>query len=367
MTGWKESVGAAERKRRQLQSQQDKAAHRKEMQKAQQPKKQQGPQPKKNSAPKPAALPRVPRSGPSGTKGARLYDAFLNDPSTPVLSTPVGPATAHAGFTRLPIPSIGTQGRLTDNIPNSTLIAFTPGHFGTGVGMIARFSAFDTPEGTTGVRCYVKPIVVPQFEQSGPEGIPLRGSVRLTNVTEALSRGGTVRVLRYNGDLNPPLPRTADIEGRLEAQWLTDIKQMIRESARTEVYSGANLVNPLAVHSYPADLMKSCMFKAKPNDTGFAEWTLPINAFRDATTDLSYCVILILIDDFSPSLNGHNNAYELEVMVHRAVRYEPGTAMHTLARPLGVNSSAGHAAVAEQTAPHGTLGHTLNGEHWMRS
>jgi hypothetical protein len=165
-------------------------------------------------------------------------------------------------------------------------------------------------------------VSLPQFPYPTPgvqdESIPIRGSIQITNVSESLTRGGTVRFLRYNAGIPPP-GNPADYD---------ELADMVRSSARTQNISGPLLTKTFQCNSYPADFSRSVEFASEDFGQGFE---------RPA-----YSTVLILVDSFFPSSNGFNNTYEITCKVQRAYRFQPGTTLHTLAREVPVMPAEHH-------------------------
>lgn len=435
-------------------------------------------------------------------RGLGYYDAFAQQPEQTILSATTGPATPISGHStdtivgEAPVTGGVEASRLApgDNIDlsggaeqfvqhttNSRLLVFNPGSSDQLVGMVYKCVSVDGK-----LRLANVPIEVSQFEdmarprqneiaadlrslEDGTESIPLRMSVRIRNITEALSVGGTVRFLRYNGGTNllsrmaSAFEATTDLSGEwtpvvasgastygqkitfaqhghagtmdfsgvggdtyrylahgvtikvgvyhadaasyqgTTAPWqlrfnittitasdvlsnqtlytesdigkrrisfasgladdgtyqdwhssLGTIKQVtsdagaspmgvgsyfkllqqIRDSDRTRVMNGKELLETHQSNLYPADFVRSMTFSA---DT----------TFEEAVEHPKYCTLFVLIDEFSASQSGLGNTYEVNVQVHRAARYAPGTLLHALAREFTV-ANAAHSAHTKQ-------------------
>lgn len=323
-------------------------------------------------------------------RGQGYYDAFASTPDTAIVSNSVGPVTAVTGVSRDAALGFTTQsgtygdhdGLTTTAQTNSKIIIFNPGSSDDVVGVILE------PIASSGsLHVHQKPIKCTAFQDMGPvnlptqgnsaeqdpatnhpleanparrtESIPLRGSLRIRNVTEQLNVGGTVRFLRYNGSLNvgwkawhrvnasadPPASHeqgvfsAADATTIINTQAYFDLRDMVRDAERTRHMSGRELVEGVQSNTYPSDFIRSHEFR---DDDGFWE----------CVKYTKFCSLIILIDDFTPS-GGQNNSYELNVKVHRAARYAPGTLLHNLAETLVANSALASQFVArEATGEH---------------
>lgn len=298
-------------------------------------------------------------------RGHGYYDAFVQQAQSMVLASQVGPCTAIEAHCRATIPgrtaldlnkqyNIPGLGPGNDqntavmlNLPAqdySTLIVFNPGSSDSQVGTILTLD-------TTGTYMVVKstPLHAAAFVELGPsitnletdsdtvkhdpqtynydpagriENIPVRGSLRIRNITENYSVGGEVRFLRYNGGLalgGETWDGTKYI--KTEAMGVTEFMglcDMIRDSARTRVLDGAELRAAHQLNTYPADAIRSLEFK---EDT----------SFYDSVRTPKFNTLLILIDNFVAG-TGANNSYSINAVVQRAARFRPGSLLHNAAR-----------------------------------
>lgn len=299
-------------------------------------------------------------------RGHGYYDAFVQQAHSIVLASQVGPCTAIEAHCRATIPGrmaldlskhyfipgAGPGNELNAGVmiplpaqDYSTLIVFNPGSSDSQVGAIYSLD-------TSGTNMEVKltPLMAAAFVELGPtitnldadadtvkhdtsynydpsgrvENIPIRGSLRIRNITENYSVGGEVRFLRYNGGLslgsevwdgNNNRYIKSSVLGVTEYMGLCD---MIRDSARTRVLDGAELRAAHQLNTYPADAIRSLEFK---EDTSFFE----------AVRTPKFNTLLILIDNFVAG-SGANNSYSLNAIVQRAARFRPGSLLHNAAR-----------------------------------
>jgi len=298
-------------------------------------------------------------------RGHGYYDAFANRPDTATVSATTGPCTCIAGYSSDmimgPGQSIGEYKLLSNDYTTHTmvpvaanfkLVLFNPG---ASDDVIAKtYELIEQPADGSGntVSLHVDNITARQFHELGPvvmnttgtadhqdanasvadrrpgrrvESIPLRGSVRFRNVTESLYVGGTVRVLRYNGSLvtgddeqgNAKIGKNAPTVAAVMA-----LVETIRDSPRTKVFGGDELLVTHQSNSYPADFVRSMQFEC---DTHFDE----------ALYRPGYCTTCILIDNFLSSANTPaNNSYEFTFQVQKAARFGPGSLLHSLQRNM---------------------------------
>lgn len=317
---------------------------------------------------------RTPQFAP---RGHGYYDAFAQTPDSAVVSATTGPATVICGFSSdtivgettstgdVTVASLLGGTMVTPHTGNATLIVFNPGSCDQVVGHIYKL----VPNSSGAFNVSTQDIRVSQFEDLGPtrtnathdaqhhdgdpntqnfdptrriESIPLRGSLRIRNVTEALSVGGTVRALRYNGGVNMNADSASnnvdDPSGAPSPAMFMRLAAMVRDSPRTKVYNGEELRHGHQANTYPADFVRSMSFEV---DRGF----------QDAVARPAYCNLIILIDDFAASTNQKNNTYEVNVMVQRAARFGMGTLLGGMARNLQVRPIHHHASAEQSKDP----------------
>lgn len=305
-------------------------------------------------------------------RGQGYYDAFVHNPDSAILSASVGPVTTMQGHSRLAV-----QGEVSLNttfsvaVPGGTTI--TGNYSGNSKLLVFNCSSSDGVVGwllhPSGVNNGMtkQEIIMPQLAELGPtrdthgpsgllfrqwhqanfgepvettdaahldgnpdalnadparrvENIPLRLSVRIRNVTEALSVGGMVRILRYNGGLqfnndSTPASGVPDINAP-DLFAYQAIIDMIRGAQRTKHMGGHELTTTHQTNSYPADFIRSMTFET---DITFAE----------GVARPSYNTVLILIDDFETATGGKNNSYEVNVVAQKAGRFSPGTLLYS--------------------------------------
>lgn len=344
-----------------------------------------------------AALRSVPRSIPDkqnrfqggalrtaqfAPRGHGYYDAFVNPAESMVLGATVGPCTAIEGFARFTVG--GTPGvhmlnyNFSDNpdiettapvSSNASLIIFNPGSSDAVVAhqyqlapdpadpskaIVSRTEilaeAFLELGDTLGSMNYP---ALPYHKMYGDnfesnvdkvtgrvESIPVRGSLRIRNVTEAIAVGGEVRVMRYNGGMNMIGPNESTTDGAMTVSQFLQIGDMMRDTKRAHTFSGSELCKTMQSNTYPADAARSMTFKT--SDT-----------FAQACIYPKYCSLLILIDDFRASTSQVNNTYALTMTVQRAARFRPGTLLHGKATQPTINTSkhAGFSVAESVKAP----------------
>lgn len=382
-------------------------------------------------------------------RGHGHYDAFARKPETMVLASQVGPCTLVEGYGHTIVrglppvdgvfdiwsqgPLAGTTGpgsygtyHTSPVTGNPTIIVFNPGASTEHVANIYQLKNLETTNGTRVVatneplRCSAlsgigggaidlsNPLITAEVQQmysggsavssssgsvlgiggvtGAAESIPIRGSIRIRNITEHRNVGGDVRIMRYNGSLNlfghadamstghnqdgfiaqngaystknqqwnwdattqstsfsvPDLhSRSITVENFLE------IVDMMRDSSRSKPMSGHDLVVCHQTNTYPADFVRAHTFRYDDD-------------FIETVNTPKYNSVIILIDDFSPSTGegtgaAPNNTYSITCQVQRAARFKPGTLLHNKATTLRANAAShSSASLAESLASYAT-------------
>lgn len=292
-------------------------------------------------------------------RGQGTYDAYAKTPESAVLAAQVGPCTPVEGYARLSLPGSAGVSDKTYNLStgsasselgqitsNAQLVVFNPGSSDS---VIAK-SYHLKPSATNSSYAEVEssPVSCAAFSEMGPvvtysyewtagdhydgdpntpahptgrvESIPIRGSMRIRNITENFSVGGEVRIMRFNGGLNLAYdtPDNASVnQTQMGVAEFISICDMMRESKRAHTFDAAELRTTHQVNSYPADSVRAHTFK---EDTSFWE----------SVMTPKYCTILVLIEDFKSSMSslGVNNTYSFGFVAQRAARFRPGTILH---------------------------------------
>lgn len=318
------------------------------------------------------------RSSQFAPRGHGYYDAFANKCENVLLGAAVGPATCIHGASLTTVPSsarvTGTYNYVVGGATgtktlttNKKLVIFNPGASDSVLGIVIDFvhpmlagQTDPTTLDTTKVACRISEIITAQqFGDLGPalqnnlhpldyldgnastvsvdpgdrvESIPLRGSIRIKNVTEAVAVGGSVRVLRYNGSVrywkDPPNANHKDGGNgtsnfcQPDVQMVLQLCDMIESSERTRHYNGKELTATHQINTHPADFIRATTFEEDKH-------------FDEVIYNTRYNTVLILIDDFASSNNSMSNTYELSCQVHRAGRFSPGSILHAKGQDLG--------------------------------
>lgn len=314
-------------------------------------------------------------------RGQGYYDAFASMPDTAVLATAVGPCTPIEGFARyvvsggvgvtnLPYHVITGDSALTANITtNAKLIVFNVGSSDSQLG--ASYELVDVGGLAT---VHIDPIYAAAFSELGPaathlgvvaehirldlpsaaerdgdvtqrvESIPLRGSVRMRNITERYSVGGEVRMMRYNGSLALDQGlNSGTLAGTLGVAEFLDICDMMRDTKRATTFGADDLLSGHQMNTYPADSIRSHTFMS---DSSYVE----------ACAYPKFCTLIILIDDFKSGTAQVNNTYSLNFVAHRAARFKPGSLLHHKAKHLTTNPGSHHKLhQQEATSPVASL------------
>lgn len=315
-------------------------------------------------------------------RGHGYYDAFANPPDSAAVSQATGPATSIAGVSIDTVAGQEYRSGLTINIGSGglalsipadklstvSLVLFNPGASNDQIGTILSVatngtitsvpilcSAFsglgpagtnmyhDTPHINSGEAALThvdpaNPATHHHHVNRRVESIPLRGSIRFRNITEARAVGGTVKVLRYNGGVE--LHAAGNNGTPVDPGLFSSLISMIRDSPRTRCYTGSQLREPHQLNSYPCDFVRSMSFHT---DVSFPE----------ALAQPAYSTLMFLIDEFSDSSTSaaKNNTYEFSCSVQKAARFPIGTLLHSMAKEMRVHKSLDIHAAAESTTP----------------
>lgn len=291
-------------------------------------------------------------------RGHGYYDAFLHQPEAIVLGSQVGPCTPIEGYTLFNLRGEGGVSDLEYNAvtgnafsaaptgvtDNTSLLVFNPGSSNKRVCQIYRLSA-DSANPAVAIVTR-EDVDVAAFSALGPsnfhnewaisavdgaagtiedptgriENIPLRGSLRIRNVTENLAVGGEVRILRYNGGLllGHDAPGNTSQNPTMGVKEYLDICTMMRDTKRTHSMDGHELKATHQSNTYPADHVRSMTFETDIS-------------FEETVRNPSYCTLLVLVDNFKASGSQVNNTYSIGMTVQRAARFKPGTILHNKA------------------------------------
>lgn len=307
------------------------------------------------------------RSNPTNRRqvaptGQGYYDAFVQTPDSAVTLMSVGYATPIKGLARYTTPMLsgfatvagsGAPDGSTVNLPpvgstNGGSVAYNPSTMAVDNGMMLIFS--HTGVDATVARMYHKgfdalgnatiqtvDINCKQFEGMAidTEVMPVRGSLRIRNVTEALRVGGTVRVLRFPGGLTEPSNITE----------MDTLEELVRSSVHTTTYSAHELTSMHQKNTYVCDQSRACFFYsvAQPPYTGVVDplgvdqvaGISPASTANHFETRLklpAFTPLIVLFEPFaSDGLTPHNNTYEITIAVQRLARFAPGSLLHGLA------------------------------------
>lgn len=236
-------------------------------------------------------------------RGHGYYDAFANAPDDVVTAMSIGSATPVSGLARHIAGGLSNAGGTVENF---RLLVITPGASGESVGLDCFYSGPNAYETAT--------IDADALSSTAAyPAVPVRGSVRIRNVSEAMHVGGVVRVLRYPGDF--PLGSFST------GPSANAVRDLIRASAHTVAYSGSELRETKQINTYVCNQSRCLDFSILP--TGV----------HAAVAAPAMSSILILIENFGDT-NGLNNTYEITACVQRLVRFQPGSILGNMARNI---------------------------------
>lgn len=320
-------------------------------------------------------------------RGHGYYDAFANRPDAAATAVAIGPCTqvSGTGFKavtaapavtgQIPMKS-GTQPEViaygSPVTLSSKLIMFNPGASDSAVGKLIYWAAGTsvTVNGAsvTPIEAKTSTFTCSQFKDFGPTrptgtagvgaidanwidgasdtanfdptrriaNLPLRGSVRIRNLSERVGVGGAVRILRLNAgvQLNHDAHGASDdASADADPFMVSKFMNMMRQSTRTQVLTGHELMECHQVNSYPVDFIRSMSFERDYN-------------IHEAMQDPSFCTVAILIDDFVSGTASITNTYEINYHVQRAARYSPDTVLGGMMKNMRVAQEMLHKQVA---------------------
>jgi len=286
------------------------------------PKRQSKPQAKQNYTAYTGSTHAIPR-------GVGYYDAFRNPPGNIAFPASMGEATPIRSVCRFTTPSGAGD---VSNAAQLILI-------------------FNDVAGATVARCYNvadKANADPptetvykasQFESIGKTVpfIPTRQSVRITNTTQVVQRGGVVRFLRVNNLSNrlrmyPNASFTdATHPNRVTVQHVLEMMEMIRESPKSRTLGAAELGRPRQWNAYITDLVGSSTFVERTLP-GSDQWTTAASGEWDFASAAAQpmSILCFLIEPHSTE----NNTFEVAIMSQRLYRFPYGSLLSSFARDV---------------------------------
>lgn len=261
-------------------------------------------------------------------RGHGYYDAFRNSPSNIAFPASMGEATPLRAITRFTTPNT------SHNLTNGPLLLVVYNDV-AGSHVAATFNIADKAD--TDNPLYTR-FQAAQFESAPLDTpfIPTRQSIRVTNVSNVVDRGGVVRVLRTN-NLDPKfkwltLPGYIDTNfpNRITVGHVKEAMEEIRDSPKSRSFGADDLSKQRQWNSYITDLAASTNFinrRIVPDN-----WMASIPAgsegfVKEAAASAPMSTFLFLIEAHGVE----SNAFEVSIASHRLYRFPYGSLLASFA------------------------------------
>jgi len=256
-------------------------------------------------------------------RGFGFYDAFAHGPHETATALSVGPATPIAAPTiavaitsstnNVAIPGIGTY-----DFGVRMMIVF-PGPCACQA--VSLYCSNSIPTDPTGKRYYTSPPL------NNPGGAPeaamaTRCSLRIRNITQLISQGGTVRTLRVTTGF-----ALADIEAA--NQDFVVFCDHVRNHERTRTYSGASLADNCQINCTVVYQPRATTFLPFENTSGAG------SPFHDGLLQPTLTPIILLFEPFgAPAAIDQDNTYEVTIRSQFLAHYVQGSMLANLAMSI---------------------------------
>jgi hypothetical protein len=189
--------------------------------------------------------------------------------------------------------------------------------------------------------------------------IPIRQSIRITNITEVIHRGGIVRVLRMN-NLDPKFRGHVSSHYTVSTHPSTvitaevnELCEMIRDSPKTRSFGAAELGQPRQWNSYVTDLTGSSTFA----DRTLSSVSEPNMKF---TSDIANAQPMSCIAMLIEAHSVESNSFEITVMSQRLYRFPYGTILASFAISVPyIEQHIAHQLKASEEHPEHNLGRSI--------
>lgn len=284
------------------------------------------PTPPAKPPPRAKAQPKFSARGTHAVRrGVGYYDAFRHSPGVIAFPASMGEATPVKSVCRFTTPAS------SGSVSNGPLLVCVFNDVAGG--LVAQ--TFNIADKTNTDNPVLTQFRASQFGNiaSDTPFIPIRQSVRVTNTTEVMYRGGTVRVLRFN-NLHPRF-RTYSAGSytdtshpeRTTVGHVKELAEMIRDSPKARTLGAAELGSARQWNSYITDLVGSSVFvdRTLPDSawtsSGDGKWSVSGAASQPMST---LCFL------FEPH-GTENNTFEFAIMSQRLYRFPYGTLMASFA------------------------------------
>lgn len=287
------------------------------------PKRQSKPQAKPNYKPYTGSTHAIQR-------GVGYYDAFRNPPGNIAFPASMGEATPLRSVCRFTTPSGA------GDVSNAAQLIIVFNDV-AGAAVARCYNIADKANGDPPEETLYKASQFESIDKTIPF-IPTRQSVRITNTTQVVQRGGVVRFLRVNnlGNRLRMYPNgsftDATHPNRVTVGHVKEMMEMIRESPKSRTLGAAELGKPRQWNAYITDLVGSSTFveRTLPGAEG---WTTAASGEWDFASAAAQpmSILCFLIEPHSTE----NNTFEVAIMSQRLYRFPYGSLLSSFSRDVG--------------------------------
>lgn len=253
----------------------------------------------------------VPQAAP---RGLGYYDAFEHSPDAIALASTIGEATPISSISRFSTPDSSGN---SSNGPQ--LLCIFNDRAGQPIG-----TCFNTADGTVTSSFFQATQL--EVDPTIPF-LPIRQSVRITNTTEVINRGGVIRVLRVNTMprsfrcWTPGNPHPAGPQPDLSA--VQDTMEFIRASPKSRTIGSSELGEAKQWNAYITDAISGASITQR--DPSHMDDEGRINGLSQPMSTL-----LILVE----AQGIVSNTFEFSVMSQRLYRFPYGSVLASMAKDV---------------------------------
>jgi hypothetical protein len=287
-------------------------------------------------------------------RGHGYYDAFRNPPSNVAFPASMGEATPLRGITRFTTPSTSlnlSNGPLLLVVYNDVAGKYVASSFN-----IADKNDSDNPTWTR--------FQASQFESAPIDTpfIPTRQSIRITNVSNVVDRGGVVRVLRTN-NLDPRFKwyqaqsyNDTNFPNRLTVAHIKEVMEEIRDSPKSRSFGAEDLGRQKQWNCYITDLAASTNFIDRQITPYGWQSSIPAGSegfVKEAAASPPMSTFLFLIEPHGVE----SNAFEVSISSHRLYRFPYGSLLASFAMDVPYMApDAAHKVKSHEESHENNLG-----------
>jgi len=261
-------------------------------------------------------------------RGHGYYDAFRNPPSNIAFPASMGEATPLRSITRFTTPNT------SHNLSNGPLLLVVYNDV-AGKVVAGTFNIADKVDTDNPLYTY---FTASQFESppSDTPYIPTRQSIRITNVSNVVDRGGVVRVLRAN-NLDPKFKwytngasTDTNFPNRLTVGHVKEVMEEIRDSPKSRSFGADDLSKQKQWNCYITDLASSTNFIDRQIVPHGWQGSTPAGSegfVKEAAASAPMSTFLFLIEAHGIE----SNAFEVSIASHRLYRFPYGSLLASFA------------------------------------